>query len=205
MADLAAFIGYRLRGIRGAIAAAGGFLCPSLGMVLVLSWAYFSYGARPQVHDLVTGLTGLVVGVLAGVTVDFGTEHARGALPAVIALGAFIVGVSGANVLWAVFAAFTVGAVAVRDGTPTDGAPTTAGPASSWRRVMLAAVPGLVVLAGVAVAAHVGGEFGAVTVDMAKIGSISFGNGLVILPVLLQDCLAHRRATSLSSLRSGCR
>jgi len=32
MMDLAAFIGYRLRRIRGALAAAAGFLLPSLGL-----------------------------------------------------------------------------------------------------------------------------------------------------------------------------
>jgi len=42
MIDLVAFIGYRLRRIRGAIAAAAGFLAPSLLLMLGLSWAYFS-------------------------------------------------------------------------------------------------------------------------------------------------------------------
>jgi chromate transporter len=114
MTDLVAFIGYRLRRVPGAQAATLGFLSPSLGLVLVLSWAYFAFGARPGVRDLVVGLDGLVVGVLASVTLDFGVQHVRGKLAAVLALGAFAVGVAGVNVLWAVLGAFTVGAVALR-------------------------------------------------------------------------------------------
>jgi hypothetical protein len=44
-------------------------------------------------------------------------------------------------------------------------------------------------------AALVPGAFGAVTVDMAKIGSVAFGNGPVILPILQQDSLAHHWLT----------
>jgi chromate transporter len=147
------------------------------------------------VRDLVVGLDGLVVGVLASVTVDFGAEHARARLPAVVALGAFAVGVAGLNVLWAVLGALGVGAVALRGERGEQPTRTTGKRPLSWRRMALAGLPGLVVLAGVTAAALAPGALAAVSVDMAKIGSVAFGNGTVILPVLQQDAVARHWLT----------
>ena len=49
MVDLVTYVGYRIRGIRGALAAVVGFITPSLLLVLGLSWAYALYGAAPGV------------------------------------------------------------------------------------------------------------------------------------------------------------
>jgi phage shock protein PspC (stress-responsive transcriptional regulator) len=38
---------------------------------------------------MVVGLDGIVVGVLAGVTIDFGVQYARARIPAVLAVAAF--------------------------------------------------------------------------------------------------------------------
>lgn len=193
--DLVAFIGYRLRGIRGAVAAAAGFLTPSLVLLLGLSWAYFTYGTRPGVGIMVVGLNGLVIGVLASVTIDFGAEHAHAKIPATLAIAAFIISAAGGNVLWAVLGAFVVGALALRGEHSEDAARAGGDQHWSWRRVALASTPAVVVAAGVTVAALGSGALGAVTVDMAKIGSIAFGNGTVILPVLQQDAVAHHWLT----------
>ncbi len=75
LVDLVAFVGYRLGRIRGALAAAVGFLAPSLALVLGLSWAYFRYGSSPATRDLAIGLDGVVVGVLASVTMDLAANH----------------------------------------------------------------------------------------------------------------------------------
>ena len=196
MMDLVAFIGYRLRRVRGGLAAAAGFLAPSLLLVLGMSWAYFTYGTHPEVRDLVVGLNALVVGVLVSVTLDFGAEYARAKLPAIVALGAFAVGVSGVSVLWAVLGAFAVGVVAMRgDGDAVPPATVSAGPLSR-RRLVLAGVPALIVVACVAVAALASGAVAALVVDMAKIGSIAFGNGTVILPILQQDAVGHHWLTA---------
>lgn len=60
----------------------------------------------------------------------------------------------------------------------------------------LAGLPALRVVAGVAVAALASGTVAALVVDMTKIGSIAFGNGTVILPVLQQDAVGHQWLTA---------
>jgi len=204
--DLVAYIGYRMRRIRGALAAVAGFAAPSLVLLLVLSWAYFTYGAHPEVRHLVVGLDALVVGVLVNVTADFGAQHARGAVPALVALGAFAVGVAGQNVLWAVLGGFLAGALVRPEsgvagaapaaaGQPPGGDGRPAGPGVSWRRLAWAALPGIVVAGGATAAVLAAGGLAAVTADMAKIGAVAFGNGTAIMPVLQQDALAHHWLT----------
>jgi chromate transporter len=189
MVDLVAYVGYRARRVRGALAATAGFIAPSLVLMLGLSWLYATYGARPGVHDFVVGLGAIVVGVVMSVTLDFAAQHSRGRVQTVLGLAAFGLGVEGVNLLWAVLAGLVVGAVLLggdrEPGAATGGAPAVAG--ASWRRVGLSLVPGLVVAVVAIAAASATGALAALVADMAKIGTVAFGNGATILPVLQQE------------------
>jgi len=198
--DLATYIGYRLRGIRGALVSFVAFVGPSLVLMLGLSWAFFTYKSHPVITDLAIGVEALVVGVLVNMTVDFGTEHANGRLTALVALGAFAVEVAGQNVLWAVLGALVIGALALSPGSAKLGAAQQAGraPAAmsiSWSRFALATVPGLVVVAGAVVAGAIPGALAAVSAAMAKIGAVAFGNSTAIMPVLQQSAVEHHWLT----------
>ena len=199
MVDLITYIGYRLRGIQGGLVSVVAFVSPSLLLLLGLSWAFFTFHRHPAVVDLAIGLEALVVGVLLNMTLDFGAQHAKGVIPALLALGAFAVEVAGQNVLWAVLGALAVGGLALRPSSGTSGTPPVAKNSSpvaiSWRRLALATVPGLVVAVGAAVAALSPGALAAVTADMAKIGAVAFGNGTAIMPILQQDSVAHHWLT----------
>jgi chromate transporter len=145
------------------------------------------------------------VGVLINVATDFGTQHTRDATAAVVALGSFALAVAGANVLWAVLGGFVVGAIVWREPDPVVGIstePMGTGEALddidwqfSWRRLLGASVPAVIVIAVAMVAAFASGSLAAVTADMSKIGAVAFGNGMVIMPVLQQDALAHHWLT----------
>jgi chromate transporter len=119
MTDLVTYVGYRTRDLGGALAAAAGFMTPSLVLVLALSWAYRRYGAVDGVPDMVVGLMAIVVGVVGAVTLDFAAEHARGKIEAVLAVAAFAVGVARINTLWAVLGGLVAGAIVLRRGLKT--------------------------------------------------------------------------------------
>ncbi len=238
MVDLVAYIGYRIHRVAGAVVATAGFVTPALVLMLGLSWLYATYGAAPGVAGLVVGLDAIVVGVVASVAIDFAVQHARGNVPALLALAGFAVAVTGANLLWAVIGGLAIGAVVVRPGPAGQGAAAgavpgavsrgasgtatgaasgaTAGTASgapsgaaagvasgaaaetapdeppSWRRLALALVPGAVVVAAAAVAAASSGVLASLFLDMTRIGTVAFGNGSTILPVLQQDVVDSR-------------
>ncbi len=49
MVDSTAYVGYKLRGVPGAILATLGFVLPSYGLMLILSAFYFAAGSLPWV------------------------------------------------------------------------------------------------------------------------------------------------------------
>jgi chromate transporter len=187
MVDLVTYIGYRTRRVRGALVAAAGFIAPSLVLTLGLSWLYTAYGATPGVASMVIGLDAIVVGVVASVAVDLAAQHVRGRVSALLALAAFALAAVGANPLWLVAIGLLVGVVALRTGA----APSVLGSpdetALSRSRLAIAFVPAALTLAGVAVAVLAGGMARDLVSSMATIGSVAFGNGNTILPVLQQD------------------
>jgi len=200
MVDLVTYIGYRLRGIRGALVSAIAFVGPSLVLLLGLSWAFFTYRSHPVITDLAIGVEAVVVGVLVNLALDFGSQHAKGIVPALIALGAFAVEADGQNVLWAVLGALVIGSFALSPASAETGVSPGAGMAPSpvsisWSRLALTTVPGLVVVAGAVVAAASPGALAAVSAAMAKIGAVAFGNGTAIMPLLQQSAVEHHWLT----------
>jgi chromate transporter len=67
MVDLTAYVGYKLRGVPGALLATFGFVAPSFMLMLILSAAYFAAGNLPWVNALFLVLEALVVGVIFNV------------------------------------------------------------------------------------------------------------------------------------------
>jgi chromate transporter len=185
--DLVTYIGYRTRRVRGAIVAAAGFIAPSLALTLGLSWLYTVYGATPAVARIVVGLDAIVVGVVAAVAVDLAEQHVRGRIAALLGFTAFALAAAGANAVWLVALGLLVGVITLRP----SGGQSVLGSADetslSRSRLAIALVPAAVVLAGVAVAILAGGAVGDLVSSMATIGSVAFGNGNTILPVLQQD------------------
>lgn len=62
--NLSAYLGFRLRGLRGAAAATICFMIPCFVLMLLLSHLYFKYGDMPVVSGLFRGLGALVVGLV---------------------------------------------------------------------------------------------------------------------------------------------
>jgi chromate transporter len=203
MMDLVAFIGYRAGRIRGALAAALGIFTPVLVLVLGLSWAYVKYGASGGVKDLIVGLDAIAVGVVASVAWDFAGEHLRGKLAIFLALAAFGVGIARVNLLWAVLGALILGALFLRPEPKSEIEIPSDVAHISGRRLALALVPLVVVAAGAIAAALAPGALGALVADMAKIGTVAFGNGYTILPVLQQDVVTTQHWPTISAFGAG--
>ena len=87
------FIGHHLRGIRGGIIAAVGFILPSFLLVTLLSWLYFTYHKLPQLQAALKGTNPVIIGLIAVVAIDMGRKQIKGinsSLMALIAFGATV-------------------------------------------------------------------------------------------------------------------
>jgi len=208
MVDFTAYVGYKLRGVPGAILATTGFILPSFVLMSVLSALYFAAGSLPWVHPLFVGLEALVVGIIFSVTLDFGVRNIQNRTQAVIALFAFAGLLFSANSIVIVLTALVVGAWLLR---PTAGAsrsggaaklPHVATPISRARWTGIAAVI-VAVLAVAGFAWSLGSDVGRLALTMFKIGSVAFGSGFTIIPLVQAEVVDANGWLTLSQFADG--
>lgn len=182
MVDFTAYVGYRLRGVPGALLATLGFVLPAFVLVVLLSAAYFAGGDLPWVHKLFFGLEALVIGVIANVTLNLGQQALKGRVEVFIALAAFIALLFKVNAILVPLAALALGALAIAPGKGTAPAPHAA--ATSARRLAAVTALALVVIASAVVAGLSGAKLGQLALSLFKIGSVAFGSGMAIISVM---------------------
>jgi len=104
--NVCTFTGHHLRGIRGGILAATGFIMPSFLLVSLLSWLYFTYHKLPQLQAALEGTNPVVIGLIMVVAIDMGKKQIRNANGAIMALAAFVAAVFlKLNAAWILLAA----------------------------------------------------------------------------------------------------
>lgn len=184
MVDLVAFIGYRRRGVPGALCAAAGFILPATLLMLVLAVAYERYGDLPAVAAMLPGLMAFVVGVVIHVTLDLGRKNLAGPRDGVLACLAFAIGALGGNMLWAVVGGGLIGAANWRQASDKSIMQTSS--ALNWRRLALPLLCAVGLLATALALALNPGVMSDIGLSFMKIGSIAFGNAATILPIMQQ-------------------
>ena len=70
--QMSAYIGYRLRGIGGALACMAGFVLPAFVLMLILSAIYFRFGDLWIVQSLFKGLAPIIVAIVLDAFINFG-------------------------------------------------------------------------------------------------------------------------------------
>ena len=84
--QVVAYLGYRLRGWRGAFVATGCFLLPSVTVMLLLAAAYTRVAALSGVPAALNGLTAAVVGLIALAAYKQARKTIKGVLGVLIAI-----------------------------------------------------------------------------------------------------------------------
>lgn len=87
--NVCTFTGHHLRGIRGGIIAAIGFILPSFLLVSLLSWIYFTYHKLPQLQAALKGTNPVIIGLIVVVAIDMGRKQIKGGIGVLMALAAF--------------------------------------------------------------------------------------------------------------------
>ena len=87
--NVCTFTGHHLRGIRGGLIAAIGFILPSFLLVSLLSWIYFTYNKLPQLQAALKGTNPVIIGLIVVVAIDMGRKQIKGGNGALMALVAF--------------------------------------------------------------------------------------------------------------------
>lgn len=209
MVDFTAYVGYVLRGVPGAILATTGFIRPSFLMMLVLLAFYFSAaGSLPWVQPLFLGLEALVVGVVFNVTLDMGNQAVKGRVQAAIVLFSFAALLFKLNAILVVFVALALGAVLIRPALgmvkPVKQVKLeNSNPISKRQWIGIGAVVVVVILGVVVLAWSLHSDIGNLGLSLFKIGSVAFGSGMTIMPLIQKEVVDLHHWLSMNQFAVG--
>jgi chromate transporter len=192
--QLATYVGYRLRGAPGALVAAAGFILPAFLLMWGLSWLYFRFGDLTWVKALSRGFNAVVIALLLQALWGLGRTLGRDWPDLVISLLAF----AG---FWFQVNYFLVflSAAALRSFLSMRFFAAAPSPAAVFQaprpevRVILTQVVVSLGLVAAAVWGLYHGDLilGQMALIFLKIGVISFGGGLVMIPILQWEVVDH--------------
>jgi len=183
--QMAAYVGLRVRGVRGAVASYAGFGLPAFLLMLALAVLYSGSREIPLVHSLFQGLQVMVVAIVANATFTFGRDIGKkplNLLLAAVAAALFWVGVSPFVVI---VGAAIVGGLLFKDSATSLPSGRKEGDAGH--------VPGPIVIFMILVCAGIVGLYFAdrklyqLAALMLRIDLFAFGGGFASLPLMFHE------------------
>jgi len=184
--NAALFIGNRLYGTLGGLLCAFAFMAPSVILVILLSWLYFSFHTIPALQKAIAGLGPVVIALILSAAWSMGRKALHSWPAALIAALALVLSLLKINAVYVLVAAGLIGLLA--------GKKVSSG---GWGRKMpgrnetVTRDRGPSMSAGVALVPAVWGVAGGISLasiawTFLKIGCIFFGGGFVLVPILHQ-------------------
>jgi chromate transporter len=202
MVDFAAYVGYKLRGVPGAVLATAGFILPSFFMMLILSALYFAAANLAWLHLIFTGLEALVIGVIFNVTLELGGKAVKGKVEAIIALLAFSALIFNINAIWVVLSSLAIGAILIKANVQGKAIPHSQSSTPMKRWIWISGVL-IILLAVVAFAWQLKSDTGLLTLALFKIGAVAFGNGTTIIPLIQNDVVTGHHWLTMNQFADG--
>lgn len=89
--NVVAYVGYRIRGVMGAVICASAVILPSFILLLVLSYMYFTWGEIPAVNNLFKGFLPAVAAIIVAAAYNMGKKTLKHVSEYSIALAAMAV------------------------------------------------------------------------------------------------------------------
>lgn len=158
--QLAIYIGYRLKGLRGALITAAGFILPAFFLLLALTNLYFRYGTVPAVAGIFDGITPVVLAMVLVSSYKLGRQVAPTWMHwLIMTVCAAAVGFASVNLPLMFLLAALLGLVLFGPWKPS-GRPSALAAAMPWPLL------------------------GQLSWFFVKVGSLIFGGGLVIVPFI---------------------
>ena len=198
--QVAAYVGFRIRGVAGAAATYIGFGLPAFLIMISLSALYVRTHNLPIAVSLFSGLQAIIVAIIANATVSFSRNYLklrRDMLIAAFAAGMFIL---GANPILVILLAALIGLVAYRDQPFQPKSVYLVEMPKTTRPLILivsAAAVGLVLLF------LLRRNLFDMAVLMLRIDLFAFGGGFASIPLMLHEFVEMRSWMDSSTFMNG--
>ena len=188
--QMAAYVGFRAKGIAGAFASYVGFGLPAFILMLVLSSLYARYHQVPGIISLFNGLQVAVVAIVAHVTYSFGKTTFRNYKEILLALAA-------AAVLWTGISPFIVilGAAFAGIAFLSDKGIIPASIVereTDWHSIKQLSVLFLILLLGLLMLYLIDVKLLNLAMLMMRIDLFAFGGGFASIPLMLHETVNVR-------------
>ena len=186
MVQIVTYIGYRVRGIWGALAAAVAFVLPAFVAILILSAIYFRFHSLSFIQALFNGLGAIVVAIILNACITFGRPILKDWKVILIAVLSFV----AFFLRWNFVLIFVLAAIAglllhpkipQAKAPPSGGAPLQVVKEKEHRIVGLLAAVICVVLA---LSYLIDSNMTALSLSLSKIGALAFGGGFTAIPLI---------------------
>jgi chromate transporter len=182
--NTALFTGYRLYGTLGGLVSAGAFIAPSLVLVLILSWLYFSYHSIPALQGAVAGFGPVVIALVLSAAWSMGRKSIQSWIAALLFAAATVAGLYRINPVYVLAGAGMLGlTLGTHIGNVNHSLPV---PAEPKDRVKKESGAGTFLLSLSLPAAAGGASLVQLCVTFFTMGLVFFGGGFALVPVLHQ-------------------
>ena len=203
--QLATYLGLKLHGLRGALAAGGLFVLPGACVLFALAWLAAAHGAFPPLQAAFKGMLPIVVALVAAASVRIGSRTLKTPLAWSLAIGAFVgLGLLGIGFPWVIGAALLIGLVADRLGAivapaahapPPDPEPAPAIRVGAVIRrfTVLTLIFAALWIGPVGLVLTLAGQrpFADIAVFFTQAAFVTFGGAYAVLPFVAQGAVAH--------------
>jgi len=183
--QLAGYVGFRVRGVAGAVSSFCGFGLPAFALITVLSAVYFRFHNLPVLLAIFSGLKVIVLAILFSASIDFVGKYIHGLPDKFLSLGAAMAFLGKAHPAVVILVAATIGVVSFRK----DAARITVKSCLPRDEHQLAATVGLTFLFPLAILGlwlfH--RELYRLAVLMMGVDILAFGGGFAALPIMLHE------------------
>jgi len=187
--QVAAYVGLRVKGIFGALAAYLGFGLPAFILMLVLSFFYTRFSGLPQFISLFNGLQVIVVAIILNSVLSFGRDIANNYRGIIIALLSAVSFWSGVSPFIVIIGAGLIGVVFGGSSTPSSTLDSDRKGTPNTKHIVLLLSILLIFITGLYITNLV--LFNLATV-MLKIDLFAFGGGFASVPLMLHEVVINR-------------
>ena len=186
MVQIVTYIGYRVRGIWGALTSAVAFVFPAFIALLVLSAIYFRYHSLWFIQALFKGLGAIVVAIILNACITFGRSVLKDWKVILMALLSFFAFFFKWNfVLVFIFAALAGlllrPKISQAKAAPSGGTPL---PVAKEKEYLVVVLLAAFVCAVLVLSYLIDPRITSLSLSLAKIGALAFGGGFPALPLI---------------------
>ena len=200
--QMSAYIGYRLRGVGGALACMAGFVLPAFVLMLILSAIYFRFGDLWIVQSLFKGLAPIIVAIVLDAFINFGKPMVKDWKAIIIvglAFAGFVIHMNIVLVFLIAGALALLMRLAVSEKGLPSPAPSGAGKQNAPYLLGLATI--IIALFGVCY--FLNEPLFYLALIMAKVGALAFGGGFTTIGLIQLDVVERFHWVSTKEFLDG--